>query len=212
MCDITKLKAGDDAEWKRLQDRYLRRIYFYVQKSVKDRDACDDIVQEIFLGAIRGIDRFDEAYNMEQFLFGIARNKVVDHFRKERHDEAVGTVTDDDDRRAGRGIDNLPHPGAPPSRLALQQEATERERRVLARILKRLVERYWEKGEFHKLKAIELIFVRNERYNEIVRLVPGIRDERAIAGIKFNAIAELQKLAREEDPNRTLFSGLWGWR
>ncbi|MBI1849175.1 MAG: sigma-70 family RNA polymerase sigma factor [Planctomycetes bacterium] len=209
MCDIARLKAGDDAEWKRLQDRYLRRVYFYVQKSVKDPDTCDDIVQEVFLGAIRGIDRFDEAYNIEQFLFGIARNKVVDHFRRDRPDEAVGTTGDDDDKRRFRAIENLAHPTESPSRLAVGRESAERERAVLTNILRKLVERYWKKGEFHKLKAVELIFVRNEPYSEIVRLVPGIRDERAIAGIKFNAIAELQKLAKQEDPNRSLFSELW---
>jgi RNA polymerase sigma-70 factor, ECF subfamily len=209
VCDIAKLQAGDDAEWKKLQDRYLRRIYFYVQKSIKDPDVCDDLVQEVFLGAIRGIDRFDDAYNMEQFLFGIARNKVVDHFRRDRPDEALGTAGDEDDGRRFRGIENMAHPTETPSRLAVDREAAERERRVLAHILRKLVERYWQKGEFHKLKTIELIFVRNERYHDIVKLVPGIRDERAIAGIKFNAIAELQKLARQEDPNRSLFGELW---
>ncbi len=209
MCDVSKLKAGDNAEWKRLQDRYLRRIYFYVRKHLKDRDACDDIVQEVFLGAIRGIDRFDDAFNMEQFLFGIARTKVVDHFRRERPDEAVGNATDEAEARRTRGVEALPDPIAPPSHMAVEHEVAERERAVLVRILRRLVERYWQKGEFHKLKTIELIFTRNERYCEIVNLVPGIRDERAIAGIKFNAIAELQKLARLEDPNRSLFSGLW---
>jgi RNA polymerase sigma-70 factor (ECF subfamily) len=209
LCNIAKLKAGDGAEWKRLQDRFLRRIYFYVQKHVSDRDACDDIVQEVFLGAVRGIERFDEAYNMEQFLFGIARNKVIDHFRRERPDEALGTVSEDDERRPLRAMENLPASAPPPGRLVVERESTERERRVLVHILRRLVERYWQRGEFHKLKAIELIFLRNERYSEIVKLVPGIRDERAIAGIKFNAIAELQRLARQEDPNRSLFSGLW---
>jgi DNA-directed RNA polymerase specialized sigma24 family protein len=38
----------------------------------------------VFLGAVRGIERFDPIYTIDQFLFGIAKNRVIDHFRKHK--------------------------------------------------------------------------------------------------------------------------------
>ena len=37
----------------------------------------------------------------------------------------------------------------------------------------------------------------------------GLRGEKAVAGIKFQAIQDLQKFAMQEDPRHSLFSGLW---
>jgi hypothetical protein len=37
----------------------------------------------------------------------------------------------------------------------------------------------------------------------------GIADEKAVAGIKFRAIERLRGLARQRDPNHSLFLGLW---
>ena len=36
-----------------------------------------------------------------------------------------------------------------------------------------------------------------------------MEDEKAIAGIKFRAIRDLQARLRRRDPRKTLFSGLW---
>ena len=43
----------------------------YVARRVHDKQAREDIVQETFLGAVRGIDGYDPVYTFEQYLFGI---------------------------------------------------------------------------------------------------------------------------------------------
>ena len=37
----------------------------------------------------------------------------------------------------------------------------------------------------------------------------GIADEKAVAGIKFRAVERLRSMARQRDPNHSLFLGLW---
>jgi hypothetical protein len=56
--------------------------------------------------------------------------------------------------------------------------------------------------------AIELCFLKDWKHRDIARRV-GIDDEKAIAGIKFRAIRDLQGRLRRRDPRKTLFSGLW---
>jgi RNA polymerase sigma-70 factor (ECF subfamily) len=209
LCDVEALKRGSESEWAHLQEKYLQRIYFYVRKQVADHQACEDIVQETILGAVRGIDHFDDRYSVEQFLFGIARNKVVDHLRRRRSREIPLSAGGDESRA---GLENvLAASSDSPSTLVREGERAERERTVLVRILRTLVEKYWSKGDFHKLKAIELIFLENLSYREIAEEV-GLRDERAVAGIKFQAIQDLQRFAMKEDPRHSLFSRLWRGR
>ena len=83
-----------------------------------------------------------------------------------------------------------------------------RRRAVLGRILKKFVGELWEAGEFEKLMILEYLFVIGGRNKEAAERF-GISDEKAIAGIKFRAIEKLRGLARQSDPNHSLFGGLW---
>jgi hypothetical protein len=75
--DIGLLKSLDDKEWERLQAEYHDRVYGYIKRQIGDPDLAEDLTQDTFLGAVRGIRNFDTRYNVEQFLMGIARNKVI---------------------------------------------------------------------------------------------------------------------------------------
>jgi RNA polymerase sigma-70 factor (ECF subfamily) len=207
MFDIQKLKAGDEGEWAKLQDRYFRRIFFYVKRHVGDYQKSEDLTQDVFLGAIRGISRFDEAFNVEQFLFGIARNKLIDHFRKVgRSGATVGLGSSGDD--SSNVLEAVAGSDPTPSSVLVDVEKLGRQRNVLVNALRELVAKFWKKGDFDKLKTIELVFCRNMKYTDIVQKV-AVRDERAVASIKFQAVQELQRLARARDPRKSLFSGLW---
>jgi len=211
VCDIEALKSGSETAWAQLEENFFQRIYYFVRKQVPDHQACEDIVQDTFLGALRGIENFDDRYSIEQFLFGIARNKIIDHHRRRRHGEVSLSAGARSDDSLGGLEAVIPADGDPPSRLVREGETALRERRVLVRILRKLVEKYWRRGDFAKLMTIELIFLKGLPYREIAEEA-GLRDEKAVAGIKFQAIQDLQRFAMEEDPRHSLFSGLWRQR
>lgn len=51
-----------------------------------DREAADDVLQELFLSVTQSADRFDPAKGgFLTWARGIARNKVLEHFRKRSH-------------------------------------------------------------------------------------------------------------------------------
>ena len=106
-------------------------------------------------------------------------------------------------------LDNMPEEGlAPPPEDAVERENTGRRRQVLGRILKEFVGELWEAGEFDKLQVLEFLFVLNGRNKDAAARF-GMSDEKAVAGIKFRAIEKLRGLARQNDPNHSLFLGLW---
>lgn len=206
--DIDRLQAMDEAAWARLQDDYGRRVYFFVKRYVNDPHTAEDLTQDVFLGAVRGIGGFDPTYTLDQFLFGIAKNRVIDHYRKHKL-VLVSPKADADADKSQLWLENLPHAGAAaPREQVVRGEDAGRQRKVLARILRQYVGELWQQGEFQKLMVLEYLFVLGGR-NKDAAVRFGIADEKAVAGIKFRAIDKLRGLARQSDPNHSLFLGLW---
>ncbi len=206
--EITRLQAMDEAAWAALQDDYYRRIYFYVKRYVTDHQTAEDVTQDVFLGALRGIAGFDSSYTLDQFLFGIAKNRVIDHYRKHKMTLVPSKANEDGDR-SQIWLENMAHEGtAQPKEKAVRSEDGRRQRVVLAQILRDLVGELWAASEFQKLMVLEYLFVIGGR-NKDAALRFGIADEKAVAGIKFRAVERLRGMARQRDPNHSLFVGLW---
>ncbi len=205
---IEALQAMDELAWGDLQEDYFRRIYFFVKRYVTNHQTAEDVTQDVFLGAVRGISSFDSAYTLDQFLFGIAKNRVIDHYRKHKM-PLISPQRDDSGDASMLWIDNMPSIGKPPPpEDAVDKENAGRRRRVLGKILKEFVGELWEADEFVKLQVLEYLFVLEGRNKDAATRF-GIADEKAIAGIKFRAIEKLRGLARQNDPNHSLFGGLW---
>ncbi len=53
----------------------------FVRSCLDDTEATEDVVQETFLAAWRGIDQYDETHSFAAWLRGIAKNKILEHYR-----------------------------------------------------------------------------------------------------------------------------------
>lgn len=205
--ELGALQAMDETAWQELQDAWFRRIYFFVRRWVDDHQTAEDLTQDVFLGAIKGIGRFDPEFTLDQFLFGIAKNRVIDHFRK--HKLPLIPAKGGESERSALWLENMAATGiAEPGAEVVAGEVSGRQRRVLGKILKELVGELWVAGDFRKLMVLEYLFVLGGRNKDAARRF-GIADEKSVAGIKFRAIERLRGLARQNDPNHSLFLGLW---
>jgi RNA polymerase sigma factor (sigma-70 family) len=203
--DIARLQALDEREWGRLRDEYHDRVLAYLRRQVGDIELAEDLTQEAFLGAVRGIRGFDPRYNVEQYLMGIARNKAIDQLRRKKVEVRV---TDREEDSSGF-FSAAPAPGERrPSQIQIARETVARQKDALIECLKDMVADLRARRDFRKLMAVELCFLKDWKHKKIAEAL-GIRDEKAIAGIKFRAIRDLQQRLMKRDPRRTLFSGLW---
>ena len=206
--DIARLQTMDEAAWTALQNDYYRRIYFYVKRYVGDHQTAEDLTQDVFLGALRGIAGFDATYTLDQFLFGIAKNRVIDHYRKHKV-ALIPSKPDADNEKSQIWLENIAHEATPqPKEKAVKSEDGRRQRTVLAQILRDLIAELWSAGEYQKLMVLEYLFVLGGRNKDAAKRF-GIADEKAVAGIKFRAVESLRGMARQRDPNHSLFLGLW---
>jgi RNA polymerase sigma-70 factor (ECF subfamily) len=67
-----------------------------------DREYADDLTQETFLRALRGLRTFRGDVPARVWLLSIARRAVVDHFRKQGRSPVAGASLDADDAVAER--------------------------------------------------------------------------------------------------------------
>jgi RNA polymerase sigma-70 factor (ECF subfamily) len=70
-------------------DLYGDYLYRYALLRLKSPATAEDAVQETFLAAMRGLDRFDGRTDLKYWLRGILRNKIVDHIRRSVREDVV---------------------------------------------------------------------------------------------------------------------------
>jgi RNA polymerase sigma factor (sigma-70 family) len=98
---VVAVRRGDDRAFEALYGRYHRRIAAYVLSAVRDHGRAEDVTQEVFVSALRGLRANDRPVSFEPWLFGIARNACIDHFRRSRRMEEVPLDLDEAGSVAG---------------------------------------------------------------------------------------------------------------
>lgn len=78
---ILRAKSGDASAFGRLYDASLQRIYRYVFFRVTDAEVAEDLTSEVFLKAWENLHRYRPGGPFVAWLYTIARNTVIDHYR-----------------------------------------------------------------------------------------------------------------------------------
>ncbi|MGH7665246.1 MAG: RNA polymerase sigma factor [Gemmatimonadaceae bacterium] len=87
--DIVALaRAGKDAAFRELIRRYERPVFSLIYRIVRDRETAEDLSQETFIKVLNNIDRYRPEFKLSSWLFKIANNVAIDHYRK-RHIDTV---------------------------------------------------------------------------------------------------------------------------
>ncbi len=80
---VSEAVRGDQQAFARLYEAHFDRIYRYVYLKIGDREEAEDMTQQVFLSALRSITSFKyQGTPFTAWLFRIAHNQIVDHFRK----------------------------------------------------------------------------------------------------------------------------------
>jgi RNA polymerase sigma-70 factor (ECF subfamily) len=78
---IVRLQRGDSDALGAIISQYQHRLYRYLLRLTKNPATADDLFQQTWVRVMEKIGRFDAARNFEPWLFSIARNLAMDHFR-----------------------------------------------------------------------------------------------------------------------------------
>jgi RNA polymerase sigma-70 factor (ECF subfamily) len=84
---------GDAAAFGLLYDHYQPAIYRFVVVKVGRREDAEDITHQVFMSAWQSIRQYrHRGYPFSSWLYRIARNQVIDHYRARKDNVSLETI------------------------------------------------------------------------------------------------------------------------
>ncbi|UBZ05610.1 RNA polymerase sigma-70 factor [Salegentibacter mishustinae] len=81
-----KIKDNNPLAFQQFYNKYYQRLLSYIITFTKDRDQAKDIVQEAFVILWTNRESIDTSKSPKSYIFFVARNIFIDHYRKEKRD------------------------------------------------------------------------------------------------------------------------------
>lgn len=86
--DAVGRDLADPVSFRQFCERTLPRVYGYLLvRAAGGRVIAEDLTQETFLAAVGEIRRGAVIDDPERWVMGIARHKLLDHYRRRRREE-----------------------------------------------------------------------------------------------------------------------------
>jgi RNA polymerase sigma-70 factor (ECF subfamily) len=115
--------AGDAVAWRGLFDAHYRKVFNVAYRFLGNQMDAEDVLQETFVRAYRGLNRFDPSYagGFSSWIGRIGANCSLDALRRRKHTRETVSLEDD----------AVPHPtdathGADPERTTGNREIRDR--------------------------------------------------------------------------------------
>jgi RNA polymerase sigma-70 factor, ECF subfamily len=90
---VRQAKTGNSEAFGTLYDAYLERIYRFIYFRVEDQQTAEDITSQVFLKAWENLGRFQIGGTpFLAWLYTIAHNAVIDHYRTRKVTAALEDV------------------------------------------------------------------------------------------------------------------------
>jgi RNA polymerase sigma-70 factor (ECF subfamily) len=83
---VTRVRGGDEEAFRLIFERYSRPVISFIFDMVGRRELAEDLAQETFVRAYRGLDALREETKLSTWLFAIAKNVARESLRSRRRD------------------------------------------------------------------------------------------------------------------------------
>jgi RNA polymerase sigma-70 factor (ECF subfamily) len=159
---VRRCVAGEAAAWEEIVRLHNRRVYNLCYRFTSSPDTAEDLTQEVFLKVYRTL----ASYNVEKgafttWLTTLARNLLVDHFRRSRQDR----VTDSIDVGMGEEADS------PSIADRLRDSAPSPDDRLASRETQKMVQRALARLSPDLREAVILRDIQDMDYKEIAAVL-----------------------------------------
>lgn len=170
---VKKAQNGDSGAFGEIYDTLVKPIYRYIYYRV-DRHIAEDLTEETFLKAWQNLSKYKEGVSpFSAWVFRIAHNLVVDHYRKNGEGSA-----EIDEQHA----DDKVH-ASPSQQLNIKLNEIK-----LRRAVNQLPENY---------QQIILLKYINEEDNTVIAKVIG-KSEGAVRTLQFRALEKLREILEKK--------------
>jgi RNA polymerase sigma-70 factor (ECF subfamily) len=171
---LKSIKNGNAADFGRLYDLFFPKIYRFIYYRVGHKETAEDLAEEVFLKVHSKIAGLVSEIAFEAWIYQIARNMVIDHYRKQKFTVALEDVENTLEYESNV-IDVL---------------SLEHDQKTLLKLLKNL--------SADEQALLKMKFFENLDNSSIAAILH--KSEGAIRVMQHRAIAKLQKLLADNTP------------
>jgi len=119
---VRRCLDGENPAWEGLVRAHSRKVYNLCYRFTGRIQDAEDLTQEVFIKVFQTLRSYDSAQGtFSTWLNRVARNHLVDHYRRTRKDRVTSSLDDD----------STPLPELPSTRAAPTASVESRERREL---------------------------------------------------------------------------------
>ncbi len=86
---MCRVAGGDETAFRKLFEKYNKKVFLYLYRLIGDRDYAEDILVETFTVVWKSAKKFRGDSKASTWLLGIARNLAMNHLKKIRYEEDI---------------------------------------------------------------------------------------------------------------------------
>lgn len=86
LTDLVSQAQEDPSTFGTLYNQFIEPIYRYLYSSLRNRQDAEDLAAQTFLSALLALPKYRDRNHFSAWLFSIARNKAMDHFRRAKRE------------------------------------------------------------------------------------------------------------------------------
>lgn len=76
--------TGDEKSLELLVNKYLKPLYNFTYQLTRNKEASEDIVQDVFVKVWKNMSKFDTKKKFSTWIFAIAKNTAYDFLKKKK--------------------------------------------------------------------------------------------------------------------------------
>ncbi len=86
---VNKVLKGDIDSFEKIILKYEKMIFNFIYNIINEREASEDLTQEVFISAYNKLYTFNKKYKFSTWLYQIAKNKSIDYIRKRDKEKQI---------------------------------------------------------------------------------------------------------------------------
>ena len=103
---IERLQAGDEIAFANLLERLYPSMLAFARSILANHETAEEVVQDTWLAAVRGLERFEGRSSLKTWLFSIVFNKACTRLRRERRQVNLSALVADGEE-IGRTVERI---------------------------------------------------------------------------------------------------------